>query len=172
MWARSRALKGFLHKWDKQTHTGTNTNTYLPTCLQAYEAKPSSSHTHGCSSQLSIINWTEDFLDGNILGRWHGDRFWRETFIGLNGRAVIINNSQPLAKRSISNKHSSTWFQDWFCYNNIMTSGTRQCQVRVRFESGVKKKFLAALNQLPTSFFQCHNIPWSHSFPKGMTCTI
>ena len=42
----------------------------------------------------------------------------------------------------------------------------RQCQIRVRFESGVKKKFLAALNQLLTSFFQCHDIPWSHSFPK------
>ena len=42
----------------------------------------------------------------------------------------------------------------------------RQCQIRVRFESGVKTKFLAALNQLLTSFFQCHDIPWSHSFPK------
>ena len=42
----------------------------------------------------------------------------------------------------------------------------RQCQIRVRFESGVKTKFLAALNQLLTSFFQCHNLPWSHSFQK------
>ena len=42
----------------------------------------------------------------------------------------------------------------------------RQCQIRVWFESGVKTKFLAALNQILTSFFQCHNIPWSHSFPK------
>ena len=42
----------------------------------------------------------------------------------------------------------------------------RQCQIRVRFESGVKTKFLAALNQLLTSFFQCYDIPWSHSFPK------
>ena len=42
----------------------------------------------------------------------------------------------------------------------------RQCQIRVRFESGVKTKFLAALNQLLTSFFQCHDIPWSPSFPK------
>ena len=42
----------------------------------------------------------------------------------------------------------------------------RQCQIRVRFESGVKKKFLAALNQLLTSFFQCHDLPWSHSFQK------
>ena len=42
----------------------------------------------------------------------------------------------------------------------------RQCQIRVRFESGVKKKFLAALNQLLTSFFHCHHLPWSHSFQK------
>ena len=42
----------------------------------------------------------------------------------------------------------------------------RQCQIRVRFESGVKKRFLAALNQLITSFFQCHDLPWSHSFQK------
>ena len=42
----------------------------------------------------------------------------------------------------------------------------RQCQIRVRFESGVKKKFLATLNQLLTSFFQYHDLPWSHSFQK------
>ena len=44
--------------------------------------------------------------------------------------------------------------------------GMRQCQIRARFESGVKTKFLAALNQLLKSFFHCHDIPWSHSFPK------
>ena len=42
----------------------------------------------------------------------------------------------------------------------------RQCQIMVRFESGVKTKFLAALNQLLTSFFQCHGLPWSHSFQR------
>ena len=42
----------------------------------------------------------------------------------------------------------------------------RQCQIRVWFESGVKKKILAASNQPLTSFFRCHDLPWSQSFQK------
>ena len=32
-------------------------------------------------------------------------------------------------------------------YKLLAGPGTMQCQIRVRFESGVKKKFLVALNQ-------------------------
>ena len=48
----------------------------------------------------------------------------------------------------------------------FVKSDRRHIQIRVRVESRVKKKFLAALNQLQTSFFQCHDLPWSHSFLK------
>ena len=52
----------------------------------------------------------------------------------------------------------------------------RQCQIRVRFESGVNTKFLAALNQLLTSFFQCHPLCKlllsSQERAKSLFCTF
>ena len=42
----------------------------------------------------------------------------------------------------------------------------RPCQIRVQFESGVKNKFLKALNQLMASCFHYHCLPWSYSFLK------
>ena len=40
----------------------------------------------------------------------------------------------------------------------------RRCQIKVQFESGAKKKFLAALFQPTTSISDYQSVPWSQSF--------
>ena len=42
----------------------------------------------------------------------------------------------------------------------------RRCQIRVQFESGARKKFLAPLFQPMTSMSDYQSVPWSHSFQK------
>ena len=98
-----------------------------------------------------------------------GNHFWPGVFCFSLELLSNLSFSQmssplvPLAKywRMLINRSWSCWE-----FPSSMHCNMRRCQIRVRFESGVKKKFLAALNQLLTSFFQCHDIPWSHSFPK------
>ena len=76
---------------------------------------------------------------------------------------LSCTHNKPLSEHSWSQT-----IEHWVSslQKNEKGKNKRQCQIRVRFESGVKKKFLAALNQLLTSFFQFHDLPWSHSFQK------
>ena len=49
---------------------------------------------------------------------------------------------------------------------NCMLPATRQCQIRVRFESRVETKFLEPLNQILKLKFLSPWFPCSHSFQK------
>ena len=74
--------------------------------------------------------------------------------VGRIGSADEATPTKPLYVLFFSRFRyfQSRWQEIGWCGENDHweRSNMRQCQIRVRFESGVKKKFLAALNQLLT----------------------
>ena len=51
----------------------------------------------------------------------------------------------------------------WSCQGPTCRNRKR-CQIKVQFESGAKKKILAALFQPTTSISDYQSVPWSHCF--------
>ena len=114
-------------------------------CLRSNRVPASSSHTSWANQVVAY--YTSVGKLGSIphqLGK----------LAGVGYQCLVLGHTRHYRAQTTSWANQQVW------------TSTRQCQIRVRFESGVKTKFLAALNQLLTSFVQCHNIPWSHSFPK------